>query len=152
METQLKSKDKKAKPSETVYGHERPEQNGFQATTFRTGSPVGMHGGMDQSMPEGTFDPIPDAEHPITLPPEMMPDPQIMPDFDLRLDANFSWEMIGLGLEEPMPMQEAIDEMYDSQAFVQIHTDFVQGRKSTSKRYIPPSLCFTNTDTRRQWT
>ena len=73
---------------------------------------------MDRSMPEGTFDPIPDAEHPITLPPEMMHDAQILPDFNLSLDANFSWEMIGLGLEEPMPMQEAIEELYDNQLFM----------------------------------
>lgn len=72
---------------------------------------------MDQSMPEGTFDPIPDAEHPITLPPDMMQDAQILPDFNLSLDANFSWEMIGLGLEEPMPMQEAIEELYDNQLY-----------------------------------
>ena len=91
-----------------------------------------MHGGIDQSMPEGTFDPLPDAEHPVTLPPEMVPDPQIMPNFDLSLDANFSWEMIGLGLEEPMPMQEAIDELYVDQVCVQFDADFVQGRKSTS--------------------
>lgn len=41
-----------------------------------------------------------------------MPDPQMMENLDLGLDATFSWEMIGLGLEEPMPMQEAIDELY----------------------------------------
>lgn len=71
---------------------------------------------MDQSIPEGVFDPIPDAEHPISLPPDMMRE-QILPDFNLSLDANFSWEMIGLGLEEPMPMQEAIDELYDDRLF-----------------------------------
>lgn len=41
-----------------------------------------------------------------------MPDPQMMGNLDLGLDTNFSWEMIGLGLEEPMPTQEAIDELY----------------------------------------
>lgn len=35
-----------------------------------------------------------------------------IPDMTLELDDSFSWEMIGLGLEEPMPMQEAIDELY----------------------------------------
>lgn len=69
-------------------------------------------------MPEGTFDPIPDAEHPISLAPDMMSDAQILPDFNLSLDANFSWEMIGLGLEEPMPMQEAIEELYGAQLFM----------------------------------
>lgn len=41
----------------------------------------------------------------------MIPDPEIMPNLDLNLDESFSWEMISLGLEEPMPMQEAIDEL-----------------------------------------
>ena len=114
METQLKSKDKKANSSAPRQGHDRAQQNGFQSTEYRAASPVGM----DQSMTEGTFDPIPDAEHPIPLPPDMMPDAQILPDFNLSLDANFSWEMIGLGLEEPMPMQEAIEELYDNRLFM----------------------------------
>ena len=152
METQLKSKDKKAKPNDAIYGHERPEQNGFQSTTYRTGSPVGMHAGMDQSMPDETFDAIPDAQHPIPLPSDMMSDAQLISNFDLSLDANFSWEMIGLGLEEPMPMQEAIDEMYDICPFIRVESNLFKGRKSTLTRYIPPSLCFTNSDTQRPWT
>lgn len=27
-------------------------------------------------------------------------------------DSNFTWDMIGLGLEEPLPQQETIDELY----------------------------------------
>ena len=27
-------------------------------------------------------------------------------------DSNFTWEMIGLGLEEPLPPQETIDELW----------------------------------------
>lgn len=134
VETQLKSKDKKANSSVPTQGHDRAQQNGFQSTEHRAVSP----GGMDQSMPEGAFDPIPDAEHPISLPPDMMPDAQILPDFNLSLDANFSWEMIGLGLEEPMPMQEAIEELYDDRLFMRSYTDIFQGRKSTSARYIHP--------------
>ena len=113
METQLKSKDKKANSNAPTQDHDRAQPNGFHSTEYRTVSPAAM----DQSMPEGAFDPIPDAEHPISLPPDMMSDAQILPDFNLSLDANFSWEMIGLGLEEPMPMQEAIDELYDVQLF-----------------------------------
>jgi hypothetical protein len=29
----------------------------------------------------------------------------------LETDVNFSWELISLGLEEPLPSQEIIDEM-----------------------------------------
>lgn len=39
------------------------------------------------------------------------PAPNIIPDIDLAIDENFSWEMIGLGLEEPLPCQEAVDEL-----------------------------------------
>ena len=42
---------------------------------------------------------------------EASPPANIVPDIDLAIDENFSWEMIGLGLEEPLPSQEAIDEL-----------------------------------------
>ena len=44
--------------------------------------------------------------------PEAMATSDFAPDMSFGLDDNFSWEMVGLGLEEPMPMQEAIDELY----------------------------------------
>ena len=48
-----------------------------------------------------------------SLGPDILPDSELMGNLDLGgLDANFSWEMIGLGLEEPMPLQEASDELY----------------------------------------
>lgn len=34
-----------------------------------------------------------------------------MADINLGIDDPMSWEMIGLGLEEPLPMQEAIDDL-----------------------------------------
>lgn len=41
--------------------------------------------------------------------------PQSAPDtFDFNaipMQNNFTWEMIGLGLEEPLPPQESIDEL-----------------------------------------
>ena len=39
------------------------------------------------------------------------PDLLNIPEPSLGIDDSFSWEMIGLGLEEPMPTQEAIDEL-----------------------------------------
>lgn len=46
------------------------------------------------------------------------PQPQAAADaFDfsgLPMQNNFTWEMIGLGLEEPLPPQESIDELLDS--------------------------------------
>lgn len=44
--------------------------------------------------------------------PEAMTVTDFAPEMNFNLDDNFSWEMIGLGLEEPLPQQEAIDELY----------------------------------------
>ncbi len=60
---------------------------------------------------------------------DMVPEavPMSIPDFDpsmnFTLDSNFSWEMIGLGLEEPMPTQDAIDELYVILPAVAVITD-----------------------------
>ena len=43
---------------------------------------------------------------------EASPSANGVPDIDLAIDENFTWEMIGLGLEEPLPTQEAVDELY----------------------------------------
>ena len=39
------------------------------------------------------------------------PVPSMIPDTNTGIDDSMSWEMIGLGLEEPLPMQEAIDDL-----------------------------------------
>ena len=39
------------------------------------------------------------------------PGPSMMADANLGIDDSMSWEMIGLGLEEPLPMQEAINDL-----------------------------------------
>ena len=70
------------------------------------------------SIPEAPeYSPMAESNEPLMMPttstaPEIMTDPQMMNNLDLGLDSNFSWELIGLGLEEPLPMQEAIDELY----------------------------------------
>lgn len=45
--------------------------------------------------------------------PDAGPDIQdMLPDLDLgAFDEPMTWEMVGLGLEEPLPTQEAIDEL-----------------------------------------
>ncbi|KAL2378057.1 hypothetical protein RJZ90_006279 [Blastomyces dermatitidis] len=35
-----------------------------------------------------------------------------LPDSNITSGGDFSWEMIGLGLEEPLPAQDVIDELY----------------------------------------
>lgn len=42
------------------------------------------------------------------------PDPSLgdlMSDFGMGATDDFSWDMIGLGLEEPLPNQDIIDDM-----------------------------------------
>lgn len=34
------------------------------------------------------------------------------PNLGMAVDPTFTWEMIGLGLDEPLPPQETIDELY----------------------------------------
>ena len=67
------------------------------------------------SMGKGTLNPI-ESNDPFTMPAtgmarDMNADLLNIPDIGLGMDDDFSWEMIGLGLEEPMPMQEAIDDL-----------------------------------------
>ena len=47
------------------------------------------------------------------LPENNFTDPTLigMPDFSMNTNDDFSWEMIGLGLEEALPSREAIDEL-----------------------------------------
>lgn len=110
MEGRLKTQDNK-KPTNTG----ELEQRGVPEPILEAGDPMGMQIGMPQSMLGVSYDSMP-TNDPIMLPimaPEMMPDPDFVPQIDLQLDQSFSWEMIGLGLEEPMPTQEAVDELYD---------------------------------------
>ena len=48
------------------------------------------------------------------LPENSFTDPTLvgMSDFEMSANDDFSWEMIGLGLEEALPPREVIDEMY----------------------------------------
>ena len=70
-----------------------PEAGGpsMADTTFASNSPYGS-----------TSNPLPEA----------MNTSDFAPDMSFGLDDNFNWEMIGLGLEEPMPTQQAVDELY----------------------------------------
>ena len=134
MEGKLKSQYKKSKAVN------EPEQRGVPETTFATGEPMGMQAGMQQSMPSVSYDSLP-TNDPIMLPmtdlaPEMMPDPEFMPQMELNLDQSFSWEMIGLGLEEPMPTQEAVDELYELRPPTSEYADNIKGHRYFLIRYI----------------
>ena len=76
----------------------------------------------EASLPSETLNDLPDLG---TLPNEMGGIPQLpldgagglhsgqicFPEPDLGSGNDFSWEMIGLGLEEPLPAQDVIDEL-----------------------------------------
>lgn len=112
MEGRLKTQD-----NTTSRNTNESDNYGLPETIFEPTEPMGVQAGVQQSMPGVSYDPMPTNE-PIILPatnmaPVMMQDKDFMPHIDLDLDQSFSWEMIGLGLEEPMPTQEAVDELYD---------------------------------------
>lgn len=44
----------------------------------------------------------------------------LMNDFGIGATDDFSWDMIGLGLEEPLPSQDIIDDMYVFEAICEI--------------------------------
>ncbi len=116
------------------------DQHGVPEIAFVTGEPMGMQAGMQQSMPGASYDSMP-TNDPVMIPitnmaPEMMPDPEFIPQMDLNLDQSFSWEMIALGLEEPMPTQEAVDELYDLRPPISKHANEVKEHTSSSIRYI----------------
>ena len=46
-------------------------------------------------------------------------------NFGLSGSDDFSWEMIGLGIEEPLPSQDIIDELYVHTLTVPTRVDFV---------------------------
>ena len=64
---------------------------------------MSTHGSLD-----GCFGPPSDSANNIHL---VSPSTSFLPDPSLDLDSRVSWEMIGLGLEEPLPTQAAIDEL-----------------------------------------
>lgn len=83
------------------------EEDDIQDTTIMPD----MNGvSMPEATPYSSHSPYPNSIS-NTL-PEAMNTSDFAPDMSFGLDDNFNWEMIGLGLEEPMPTQEAIDELF----------------------------------------
>ena len=136
MEGKLKTQDNKGSKDKKT-----PEQHRGSEIVFETGEPIGMHAGIQQSMTGASEDYMPTNE-PIMLPianmvPAMMPEPEHISQIDLSLDQSFSWEMIGLGLEEPMPTQEAVDELYNLHPPIAGYANMSKEHTSFSIKYIP---------------
>ena len=68
--------------------------------------------------------------------------PSVVPGIGLSSDENLSWEMIGLGLEEPLPPQEAIDELYEYCPPKKHSTDYSIALHCTSNKFTRLHLCF----------
>jgi hypothetical protein len=96
VENLLESRD--VPPENTVH----PPQPPIAQDTFASMPPLTMPDAGDTSMSgilsENTF-----------------ADPNLagITDFGVNANDDFSWEMIGLGLEEALPTREVIDELYD---------------------------------------
>ena len=132
MEGKLKNQDnKKSKNNGEI------EQRGVPETILDTGDQMGMQ----QSMHGVSYDSMPTNDPNLVaitnIASELMPDPDFVPQMDLQLDQNFSWEMIGLGLEEPMPTQEAVDELYDLHRPMTGYANKTKEPRSFSISYIP---------------
>lgn len=166
---------KRTKSSDPKFSFFDPDVDTLFSSSFRPGATEhkiprpadAPKSSRQSSMPEEQeYSSMPDVnDSPFTLPissmssnsrplPQMVenttsntiPDQQMMENLDLGLDATFSWEMIGLGLEEPMPMQEAIDELYDMRAVSLSRTNTAVGPISTSTRYIHLCQCSIDID------
>ena len=106
MEIQLKSKDRtragvaNRTASATTAAPGSIAQTGFQLNDIDMG--------MGPDMMSGFFEAT--AEHALAskqMIPDMLPTDDVGADFGESL----SWEMIGLGLEEPLPPHDMIDEL-----------------------------------------
>lgn len=104
------------------------------------GAPMSMEAGIQYSVPEGSYETMPtnDFIMPPGTTPEMMLDQEVMANLDLGLDTSFSWEMISQGVEEPMPMQEAIDELYESPFQLLVQANGLPETRFISRKYTHP--------------
>ena len=98
VETQLKTKDTASPPA--VEPNALPPSTTQDSSSYPAFDPGVMS--MDTSAPMDGLLNTSNFEDPAS---------NIIPDIDFAIDENFSWEMIGLGLEEPLPCQEAVDEL-----------------------------------------
>ena len=81
---------------------------------------------------------------------------QPMGDPSLGITEDFSWEMIGLGLEEPLPNQDVVEELYvpllalffiPRSTWGSLSNRTLPDTKSTSKRFTRLSLSYIVHDT-----
>lgn len=104
VETQLKTKIPKAPDSTKPAPQAKaPEQSTAAPLVFERANSIGIDINSQETM-DGIFNSTSNTQ-------DISPVPSMMTDINLGIDDPMSWEMIGLGLEEPLPMQEAIDDL-----------------------------------------
>lgn len=115
VETQLKTKAKEKKPptpSESSNSQDQYAQYTRTPSvdqTFTSNSGDG-HPAYNLGVPASANDFFEN----MALPKDTSAAPSILPDMNNMaspIDDGMTWEMIGLGLEEPLPTQEAIDQL-----------------------------------------
>ncbi|KAL8854561.1 MAG: hypothetical protein Q9221_000596 [Calogaya cf. arnoldii] len=121
VETQLKTKTQEPTPStpaqsQDQYTYTPPSDNAFPTVAAEANpTPTPL------AMPASTHDFFNDMDLSTGGPtaPDLLPD---FPDLNQAstFDDGMTWDMIGLGLEEALPTQEAIDELHDIY-FQQVH-------------------------------
>lgn len=87
---------------------------------------------------------------PADSPRPAMEDIAFDPNLGMAVDPTFTWEMIGLGLDEPLPPQETIDELYVF-CYEQVASELTElGIKYTLRRSIHLRQWYTSIDIWRQ--
>ena len=131
VETQLKTKDTASPPA--VDPNALPTSTAQNGSSYPSFDPGVMN--IDMSAPMDGLLSTSNFEDPMS---------NIIPDIDLAIDENFSWEMIGLGLEEPLPSQEAVDELYGDPVCIEKITNLGPEPIYTSIKFTPRYPQFTN--------
>ncbi|KAL8946844.1 MAG: hypothetical protein Q9222_006809 [Ikaeria aurantiellina] len=110
VETQLKSKANDNDPSAIQAEEQIPAPPALNSTLSN------LSGDGDPMQGLGLPHPVPDLYNDLGQPTDSFAGQNIMPDLDFStsFDDAATWEMIGLGLEEPLPTQEAIDELHET--------------------------------------
>ena len=104
VETQLKTKAQKTPVPTASAPHTKGLEQSTNSPLEFGAQNVNSVDLNSQELMDGFFNSTSNAQN-------ISPIPSMMADANLGLDDSMSWEMIGLGLEEPLPMQEAVDDL-----------------------------------------
>ncbi|KAL8932512.1 MAG: hypothetical protein Q9211_006272 [Gyalolechia sp. 1 TL-2023] len=113
VETQLKTKTKEKKPP-TLIGSIQPQDQHVHTPSTDHAFTNNSGDGDNTIYPMGISGPVTDLFENVAVHNDSSTAVSMLPDLNTTaspLDDGMTWEMVGLGLEEPLPTQEAIDEL-----------------------------------------